>query len=139
MLDGSSNGAIAYAGTATLTEKLAVSIDWALTNANTADVSVYAMPLIDTDGDGTATAAETDEYYTSNIDTNRISSNPAPNLSEGALIANLLSYTGASADWDFATLNLDTQYPAPEKKLFLSKQRIDRGRTDSPETLGILL
>ena len=40
MLDGSSNGAIAYAGTAALTEKLAVSIDWALTNANTADVSV---------------------------------------------------------------------------------------------------
>ena len=120
MLDGSSNGAIAYAGTAALTEKLAVSIDWALTNANTADVSVYAMPLIDTDGDGAATAAETDEYYTSNIDTNGISSNPAPNLSEGALIANLLSYTGESADWDFATLNLDTQYPAPgEKAIFI--------------------
>lgn len=55
-LDGTSNGAVAYAGTANLIDKISVSIDWALTSAYVGGISIYALPLKDTNNDGDATA-----------------------------------------------------------------------------------
>lgn len=118
-LDGSSNGAIIYAGTANLPDKINVSIEWALTNAYTADVSVYAMPLVDTDNDGTATIEETDEFYMQSLDGNKISSADAPNLSDGILIAEIQDYTGSTGGWDFAKLTLTSKLSAQgEKAIF---------------------
>lgn len=95
-LDGTSNGAVAYAGTANLIEKISVSIDWALTSSYVGGVSIYALPLKDTNGDGNATAEETDAFYTRNLDGNKISSAETPDLaSDGVLIAQLDNYTGS--------------------------------------------
>ena len=102
MLDGSSSGAIAYAGTATLPEFVDISVEWALINTYTADVMVYAMPL-------KGTAAETDTYYTQNLNDQKISGENAPDLeNEGILIAELKDYSGPTASWDFAEMQLKT-------------------------------
>ena len=120
-LDGTSNGAVAYAGTANLIDKISVSIDWALTSAYVGGISIYALPLKDTNNDGNATAEETDAFYTRNLDSNKISSAETPDLaSDGVLIAQLDNYTGADGGWNFSTVSLTSQYPAQgEKAIFL--------------------
>ena len=120
-LDGTSNGAVAYAGTANLIDKISVSIDWALTSAYVGGISIYALPLKDTNNDGDATAEETDAFYTRSLDSNKISSAETPDLaSDGVLIAQLDNYTGADGGWNFSTVSMTSQYPAQgEKAIFL--------------------
>ncbi len=114
MLDGSSSGAIAYAGTATLPEFVDISVEWALINTYTADVMVYAMPL-------KGTATETDTYYTQNLGEKNISDKGAPDLeNEGTLIAEFKDYSGPTASWDFAEMQLKTLVSAQgEKAIFI--------------------
>ena len=122
-LDGTSNGAIAYAGTANLTEYIDVTIDWALLSSYNADVYVYAMPLVD----GTTTA--TDAYYTKNLDSNKISSVDAPDMTQGVMIAKIENYQGedTTTSWNFSTVELNRGESAQGEKAIFIKTAFHSG------------
>ena len=98
-LDSTTSGIIVYAGIAQIAgDDVTVKTSWGLDSSYKVDLKVYAMPLLDDDEDGTATADETDAYY-SNLSS-------TPSMSEDSLLASITDYNSGSGWSNFTDVAL---------------------------------
>ncbi|MBQ2663042.1 MAG: hypothetical protein IJG16_02730, partial [Clostridia bacterium] len=101
-LDSTAGGTVVYAGVADLAGDMTVTLGWGLASGYKVDASVYAMPLLDTDSDGTATAEETDAYYAA------LSDKPSFTDASANLLASITDYNEGAGWTTYKDVELTT-------------------------------